>query len=185
MKGIKSGGRYVVRRKYRSPHTLREAMQNEGITTVLGAKIIHVSQPSMSRMAAGKQDMQLEDAIRLAEQMDSPMLAMDLANKTVRVTVPVINGDGVIKEPLAMAIRAVPEMKEAIEAVNDSLDELTTPTAKVHDSSDPRNAVNQLLDVALYANNTVAFMCEEYDWSMQELLENREKEWRRQGIVGD
>lgn len=84
-----------------------------------------------------------------------------------------------------MAIRSIPEMKQAIEAVSDSFDELTTPVEKVLDTSDPMNTVDQLLDVMLYATNCAAFICDEFGVSMQSKLSARELEWRRKGIVGD
>lgn len=178
-------GRYVIRRSIRSPHKLRDEMQRVGLSGVTAAKAVGVSQPSMSRMMNGKQDIRLEDAARIVEQAQNPFLALDMAHEFVRVTAPVINGDGIVKEPLAMAIRLVPEMQQAIKAVQDSFDELTTPAEKVQDTSDPHNAVNQLLDALLYGSNAVAFICEEFDWSMQTMMSTRVKEWQRLGIVGE
>ncbi|KKW88333.1 helix-turn-helix domain-containing protein [Lacticaseibacillus rhamnosus] len=185
MNGIRPKGRYVIRRTYKNPHTLDEVMQQEKMTTVQMAKIIHVSQPTASRFKNGKMPMQFEDAARLVEKVQSPFLAIDLAHKTIRVSAPVINGDDIVKEPLAMAIRCVPEMQEAIEAVNSALDELTTPVSKVKNNHDPMNAIDQLLDVLLYATNSIAFIAQEYGVSMQDKFDNREFEWRRLGLVGD
>lgn len=185
MNGIKPKGRYIIRRTYKNPHTLDEVMRQEKMTTVQMAKIVHVSQPTASRFKTGKMPMQFEDAARLVEKMKSPFLAIDLANKTIQVSAPVINGDDIVKEPLAMAIRSVAEMNEAIETVNSSLDELTTPVGKVKDNHDPMNAIDQLLDVMLYATNSVAFISQEYGVSMQDKLANRTLEWRRLGLVGD
>jgi predicted transcriptional regulator len=160
-------------------------MQQEKMTTVQMAKIIHVSQPTASRFKNGKMPMQFEDAARLVEKVRSPFLAIDLANKTIQVSAPVINGDEIVKEPLAMAIRSVAEMNEAIDAVNNAIDELTTPVKKVKDNHDPMNAIDQLLDVMLYATNSVAFIAQEYGVSMQDKLATRTLEWRRLGLVGD
>lgn len=185
MNGIRPKGRYVIRRTYKNPHTLDEVMQQEKMTTVQMAKIIHVSQPTASRFKNGKMPMQFEDAARLVEKVRSPFLAIDLANKTIQVSAPVINGDEIVKEPLAMAIRSVAEMNEAIDAVNNAIDELTTPVKKVKDNHDPMNAIDQLLDVMLYATNSVAFIAQEYGVSMQDKLATRTLEWRRLGLVGD
>lgn len=185
MNGIRPKGRYVIRRTYSNPHTLGEAMRSEGVTTIEAGKQIHYSQASMSRFKTGTKPMPLEAAIKLVENMRSPFLAMDLANKTIQVSAPVINGDDIVKEPLAMAIRSVAEMNEAIDAVNSALDELTTPVKKVKNNHDPMNAIDQLLDVMLYATNSVAFIAQEYGVSMQDKLANRTLEWRRLGLVGD
>lgn len=185
MKTMPLQGRYTIRRSIRSPRTLRHEMQRVGMTGVNTAHVIGVSQPSMSRMMNGKQDIQLEDAAKIVEQAQDAFLALDMAHQFVHVTAPVINGDGIVKEPLAMAIRLVPEMQQAIEAVQNSFDELTTPAEKVKDTSEPLNAVNQLLDALLYGSNAAAFICEEFGWSMQSMMTERVKDWKRQGIVGD
>lgn len=185
MNGIRPKGTYVIRRTYSNPRTMAEAMRQESVTTVEAGRRIHYSQASMSKFKTGAKRMPLEAAIELVEKMKSPFLAMDVANKTIQVSAPVINGDDIVKEPLAMAIRSVAEMSEAITAVNSSLDELTTPVSKVKDNRDPMNAIDQLLDVMLYATNSVAFISQEYGVSMQDKLATRTLEWRRLGLVGD
>ena len=177
--------RYVVRRKYSNPHTIADAMQAQQMTTVKMAEMMHYSQATASRMKTGKQPVDLNTAIELVEKMQSPFLAMDLANRTIQMSAPVINGNKVIKEPLAMAIRSVPEMQQAITAVNDSLDELSTPVGQVTDMTDVDNAINQLLDVMLYSTNSVAFICEAFHKSMSSELSHRTLEWKRIGIVGE
>ncbi|WP_054778032.1 hypothetical protein [Lacticaseibacillus saniviri] len=152
---------YKIKRTYQSPKTMAEALRKDDLTTIEAGHIVNYSQASMSRFKTGAKPMPLDAAIKLAEAVDTPFLAIDLANKTIHLSAPVINGDGVIKEPLAMAIRSIPEMKQAIEAVSDSFDELTTPVEKVLDTSDPMNTVDQLLDVMLYATNCAAFICDE------------------------
>lgn len=177
--------RYTIHRKYSNPRTLSDAMAHEGMTTVGVAKELNYSQASISRFKTGAKPMPLEAAIDLTEKMQSPFLAMDLSNRAIQVSAPVINGNKVIKEPLAMAIRCVPEMKQAIDAVNNALDELSTPVNEVVDVSDVDDAINQLLDVMLYSANSVAFICEAFHKSMQQELATRTLEWRRVGIVGE
>lgn len=178
-------GRYHIRRQTFAPETLGQEMRRQAIKTTDMASATNYSQPTISRMKTGKLPIDLNTAIKMVEEVNSPFLAMDMANHFISVSAPVINGDDIVKEPLAMVIRAIPEMKEAITAANNTLDELTTPADKVENLHDPQDAIDQFLDVMLYSTNSVAFICREYKLNMQQELANRTKEWHRLGIVGD
>lgn len=167
--------------------TMAPALQHREVKltmTQLG-NILHYNQSTISRFANGKQNVPYEALQQLLETVPDPFLAMDISNKLIGVTVPVINGSHVIKEPLAMAIKAVKEAKEAVEAIIESEDEYTTPsdywTREQH--ADPEQSINESLDAILFLQNYVAFACRETGLNFQEILTKRTQKWRREGIT--
>ena len=111
--------------------------------------------------------------------------AIELAHKFVGVTTPVIDGDRIMKEPLAMAVKTMPELSEAMAAIQDSLDELTIPKEdlKPDDFNDPERLVAECFDAVLYLLNLIAYVCRGFDLSMQKQLQLRMKKWFSEGVV--
>lgn len=111
--------------------------------------------------------------------------AIELAHRFVGVTTPVIDGDRIMKEPLAMAVKTMPELSQALAAVQDSLDELTIPKEdlKPNDFDDPNKLVAECFDAVLYLLNLIAFVCRGFDLSMQDQLKQRMKKWFKDGVV--
>lgn len=111
--------------------------------------------------------------------------AIELAHRFVGVTTPVIDGDRIMKEPLAMAVKTMPELSQALAAIQDSLDELTIPKEdlKPNDFDDPNKLVAECFDAVLYLLNLIAFVCRGFDLSMQDQLKQRMKKWFKDGVV--
>lgn len=111
--------------------------------------------------------------------------AIELAHRFVGVTTPVIDGDRIMKEPLAMAVKTMPELSQALAAIQDSLDELTIPKEdlKPNDFDDPKKLVAECFDAVLYLLNLIAFVCRGFDLSMQDQLKQRMKKWFKDGVV--
>lgn len=111
--------------------------------------------------------------------------AIELAHRFVGVTTPVIDGDRIMKEPLAMAVKTMPELSQALAAIQDSLDELTIPKEdlKPNDFDDPKKLVAECFDAVLYLLNLIAFVCRGFDLSMQDQLKQRMNKWFKDGVV--
>ncbi|WP_252263323.1 hypothetical protein [Lactiplantibacillus plantarum] len=111
--------------------------------------------------------------------------AIELAHRFVGVTTPVIDGDRIMKEPLAMAVKTMPELSQALAAIQDSLDELTIPKEdlKPNDFDDPKKLVAECFDAVLYLLNLIAYVCRGFDLSMQDQLKQRMKKWFKDGVV--
>lgn len=111
--------------------------------------------------------------------------AMQMAHKFVGVTTPVIDGDRIMKEPLAMAVKTMPELSQALGAIQDSLDELTIPKEdlRTEDFTDPERLVAESYDAVLYLLNLIAYTCRGFDWSMQDELKHRMAKWYKDGVV--
>ncbi|MCC6117104.1 hypothetical protein LA430_11345 [Lactiplantibacillus plantarum] len=111
--------------------------------------------------------------------------AIELAHRFVGVTTPVIDGDRIMKEPLAMAVKTMPELSQALAAIQDSLDELTIPKEdlKPNDFDDPKKLIAECFDAVLYLLNLIAYVCRGFDLSMQDQLKQRMKKWFKDGVV--
>ncbi|MFX0554591.1 hypothetical protein ACOBP7_13665 [Lactiplantibacillus plantarum] len=111
--------------------------------------------------------------------------AIELAHRFVGVTTPVVDGDRIMKEPLAMAVKTMPELSQALAAIQDSLDELTIPKEdlKPNDFDDPKKLVAECFDAVLYLLNLIAYVCRGFDLSMQDQLKQRMKKWFKDGVV--
>ncbi|KLD60866.1 hypothetical protein [Lactiplantibacillus plantarum] len=96
-----------------------------------------------------------------------------------------IDGDRIMKEPLAMAVKTMPELSQALAAIQDSLDELTIPKEdlKPNDFDDPKKLVAECFDAVLYLLNLIAYVCRGFDLSMQDQLKQRMKKWFKDGVV--
>ncbi|VDG26000.1 prophage P1 protein 14 [Lactobacillus plantarum WCFS1] [Lactiplantibacillus mudanjiangensis] len=84
-----------------------------------------------------------------------------------------------------MAIKTLPELKEALTAVTDSLDEFTIPAEDLRpeDYKDPEKMVGECYDAVLYLLNLIAYVCRGFNFSMQDELDKRKKIWIKKDIV--
>ncbi len=124
-------------------------------------------------------------AFLVALPNQNQFFAIELAHRFVGVTTPVVDGDRIMKEPLAMAVKTMPELSQALAAIQDSLDELTIPKEdlKPNDFDDPKKLVAECFDAVLYLLNLIAFVCRGFDLSMQDQLKQRMKKWFKDGVV--
>src|SRR5699024_10169243 len=83
------------------------------------------------------------EALLNATGKNNQFLAMEIAHQMVGITVPAIDGSKVMKEPLAMAVKTMPELTQALEAIQQSMDELTIPKQELSekDFKDPEKLV--------------------------------------------
>lgn len=166
---------------------LSDAIKYNGITpTELGSKVGY----SVTLIYKQKHDqarVQIESvpAFLAALPNQNQFFAIELAHKFVGVTTPVIDGDHIMKEPLAMAIKTMPELSQALSAIQESLDELTIPKEdlKPVDFEDPKKLVAECFDAVLYLLNLIAYVCRAFDLSMQGQLQQRMKKWFKDGVV--
>lgn len=162
-------------------NTLPRTMKiNRMSSTRLGDEMGY-SQSNISKMSHGKTELQFDSVKSMLDKMpDNQFLAMDIANRLIGVSVPIINGNKVMKESLAMAIKAMPELNQSIDAIKESLDELTIPVDELteKDLIDPMKAINESWDVVLYLTNFIAFVSEEHHLSMQQSLNERNIKWK-------
>ncbi|BDZ31267.1 hypothetical protein [Lactiplantibacillus brownii] len=167
--------------------TLSDAIYQNNITpTELGSKVGY----SVTLIYKQKHDqarVQIESvpSFLAALPNQNQFFAIELAHKFVGVTTPVIDGDRIMKEPLAMAVKTMPELSEAMGAIQDSLDELTIPKEdlKPEDFKEPTRLVGECFDAVLYLLNLIAYVCRGFDLSMQRELKTRMKLWFQNGIV--
>lgn len=144
--------------------------------------------PSMvSKIKTGAAPLQFDNVKSMLEALpkDSQFLAMEAANKFIGITTPVIDGDGIIKEPLSMAIKTMPELTEALSSIQNSLDEMTIPEERLKPENfeDPGKLVSECFDAVLYLMNLIAYVCKTFGFSMQDMLKKRVKKWIMEGIV--
>lgn len=180
-------GTFPVAKQMNLMHTLPQAMQRDGIdiTTSQLGRDINYSQSTVSRFATGKQSVPYEALQKLLEAVPDPFLALDISHKLIGVTVPVINGPKIVKEPLAMDIRSVMEAKEAIESIVNCEDELTIPSEKwtSKQRDDPTKSIDECLDAVLYLQNYIVFACQELGIDVQTTMAKRTKLWQARGIT--
>lgn len=167
-------------------NTLPRTMKINRMTSTQLGNEMGYTQSNISKMSHGKTELRFDSVQSILGTMpDNQFLAMDIANRLIGVSVPIINGNKVMKESLAMAIKAMPELHQSIEAIKESLDELTIPIDELTDKDliDPMKAINESWDVVLYLTNFIAFVSEEHHLSMQQSLNERNVKWKMEGIT--
>lgn len=180
-------GNVVIVRTARDFNQLPKTMKLNHKTVRQLAKDVGYTDGMISKIKHGAAPMQFENVQAILEAMpkDNQFLAIEVANKFVGITTPVIDGDGIIKEPLSMAIKAMPELTEALSSIQNSLDEMTIPEdrLKPENFEEPGKLVNECFDAVLYLTNLIAYVCKTFGFSMQDMLKKRVKKWIMEGIV--
>lgn len=151
------------------------------------AKRMHVTPSAIAHLKKGDMPLQFEniEALMKATGKQNQFLAMQVANQMVGITTPVIDGDKIMKEPLAMAVKTMPELSQAMASIQESMDEMTIPSDQRRNENfkDPEKLVNECFDAVLYLMNLIAYVCKSFEFSMQDMLKARVKRWIMKGIV--
>lgn len=151
------------------------------------ARRMHITPSAIAHLKKGDMPLQFEniEALMRATGKQNQFLAMEISNKMVGITTPVMDGDKIMKEPLAMAVKTIPELSQAMASIQDSLDEMTIPKdqLKAENFEDPEKLVNECFDAVLYLMNLIAYVCKSFEFSMQDMLKARVKRWVMKGIV--
>lgn len=167
-----------IRNLNQLPRTMKvNRVSNEDL-----ADRLHYDESMISKIRTGKAQLQFDRIQEMFEALpaDNQFLALEVAHKMVGVTVPVLDGDRVIKEPLAIAVKTMPQLSEALNAIQNSLDEMTIPDDQLADADfhDPEETIKQSLDALFYLTNLVAMMCRMFHFNMQDELSERAKTWK-------
>lgn len=174
--------KYTIQNGVRNLKQLPTAMKSNGVNNYDMADRLHYDESMISKIRTGKAQLQFDRIQEMFEALpeDSQFLALEVANKMVGVTVPVLDGDRVIKEPLAIAVKTMPELSQALNSIQNSLDEMTIPDDQLtpEDFKDPEESVKQLLDAVFYSTNLIAMICRMFHFSMQGELTERSKRWK-------
>lgn len=180
-------GKITVHLTVKDMHHFPKAMKLNGVTNASLGREVGYDGSMISRIRSGNSSLRADMVQQMLEAMpeQNQFLAMEIAHKIVGITVPVIDGDRIIKEPLAMAIKTMPELSEALAAIQATVDELTIPDEdlKPEDFKDPECAIEEAYDAVLYLMNFIAWVCRKYQFSMQDIFNSRSQKWIAQGIV--
>lgn len=166
---------------------LADAMKHNDVTPTELSHKVSYSVTLIYKQRHDQARIQIESAPAFLAALpnQNQFFAIEMAHKFVGVTTPVIDGDRIMKEPLAMAVKTMPELSQALGAIQDSLDELTIPKEDLRprDFDDPERLVSECFDAVLYLLNLIAYVCRGFDLSMQERLQTRMKHWFKEGVV--
>ncbi|VDG27902.1 helix-turn-helix domain-containing protein [Lactiplantibacillus mudanjiangensis] len=166
---------------------LLDAMRHNQVSVQELAKKVGYTPSLISKATHDQARIQFDAVADLLAALpeQNQFFAIDVANKALGITTPVIDGDRILKEPVAMAIKTLPELKEALTAVTDSLDEFTIPAEDLRpeDYKDPEKMVGECYDAVLYLLNLIAYVCRGFNFSMQDELDKRKKIWIKKDIV--
>ncbi|PIO84395.1 hypothetical protein BSQ39_08305 [Loigolactobacillus backii] len=177
----------VVIHKSASINNLPKLMKLNRVNSTELANKTGYTQSYISKLANQKTPLQFDSAQAFLKALpkQNQFMALQISNKLVGITTPVIDGDRIMKEPLAMAVKTMPELSQALEAIQNALDELTIPKEdlKLKDFDDPKELVYQSYDAVLYLMNLIAFISRGFDFSMQDMLIERHKLWSHEGIT--
>lgn len=166
---------------------LPKAMRLNHLTNADLGKRVGYDGSMISKIRQGKANLRATNVKTMLAAMpeQNQFLALEIGSKLVGITAPVIDGSRILKEPLAMAIKAMPELSEALEAIQNTLDELTIPDEDLQpkDFDDPHKAVGEAYDAVLYLMNLIAWLCKKYHFEMQAEFDKRNEIWEQLGIV--
>ncbi|WP_052000083.1 helix-turn-helix domain-containing protein [Schleiferilactobacillus shenzhenensis] len=172
----------TIQSSLRNLNHLPHAMKVNHVSNEELGDRLHYDESMISKIRTGKAQLQFDRIQEMFEALptDSQFLALEVANKMVGVTVPVLDGDRVIKEPLAITVKTMPQLSQALNAIQNSLDEMTIPDDQLtsEDFKDPEESVRQLLDAVFYSTNLIAMICRMFHFSMQGELTERSKRWK-------
>lgn len=174
--------RVPVQKGIRKMKHLPATMKANGVNNYDLANRLHYDESMISKVRTGKAQLKFDQIQTLFEALpaDSQFLALEVANKLLGITVPVLDGDRVIKEPLAIAVKTMPQLSQALNSIQNSLDEMTIPDDQLtkEDFNDPEEMVRQSLDAVFYLTNLIAMVCRMFHFSMQDELTQRSKYWQ-------
>jgi len=141
------------------------------------------SSDMVSKWSRGVAPLHFENLVEMIKHFDKPtMLIVDYMNKATHLFPPIADGPKFRKNPDTVANQLKVEINEAIESLNNSMDEFMTD-GKVEDLTDPKEAINQTLDVVMLAITLMATIEINYGLSIQELEQQREKVWKMKGYL--
>lgn len=148
------------------------------------AKDMAYSEGMVSKWANGKLPLRFEEFEKMIGLFKKPsMLVYEFMNKVTNLIPSIANGPKFRKEPDSTASQLVQEINEALLALNEASDEFRYE-GKVEDLSDPKEVINQCLDVELLIHTLEIIIEEKFDGvSIQELEIQREKLWKLQGYI--
>lgn len=172
----------VIQNSVRNLKQLPATMKVNNVNNYELADRLHYDESMISKIRTGKAQLKFDQIQAMFEALptDQQFLALEVSHKMVGVTVPVLDGDRVIKEPLAIAVKTMPQLSQALNAIQNSLDEMTIPDDQLtkEDFKDPEETVKQSLDALFYLTNMVAMMCRMFHFNMQQELSDRAESWK-------
>ncbi len=164
---------------------LSDTILSNGMTTTELAKKMAVSQTYVSKWKHDAAPIRLDYIQRLLKALpeDNEFLALDLAHGISKFIPPVANGPKLYGISLSYASRSIVELKQAVDALVNSLDEFQGPADSGTDGTDPQEAVKQLLDAVFVGLNATIIICRDYNYSLCNIENEREKLWRQNGLI--
>lgn len=164
---------------------LVQTMEANNMTSTELGMLLNISQTYVSKWRHGAMPIRLDYIERMLKALpnQSEFLALDLAHGISKFIPPVANGPKLYGMSLSYASRTIVELKEDVQALVNSLDELQGPADMINGSDDPKEAVYQTFDVVFIALNTLIMICRDYDFDIAEMEANREKVWEKNGLI--
>jgi len=165
-------------------HILTEFMNsNPDLTTSKFGKELQVTQSMVSKWRTDKANFRFEDIPRLFKSIQGynreARFKIQVLNKFTNGFIPNLPDSRFVDgNPSAVAVRAVSEMEQAINAISESLDELGNPDAPNHLESieDPEMAWKQANDVLRFTLLFLAVLDENFHFGWEQQSNEREKE---------
>lgn len=164
-------------------HILTEFMNSNDLTTTQLGKELDVTQSMVSKWRTDKANFQFEDIPRLFKSIQGynreARFKIQVLNKFTNGFIPSLPDSRFVDgNPSAIAVRAVSEMEQAINAVSESMDELGNPDAPNHLETirDPEMAWKQVNDVLRFSLLFLAVVDEEFHLGWEQQTNAREKE---------
>lgn len=166
-------------------HTLPHTMHLRRVTATQVGRDSGYSQPAISKYRTGAAKIPLESVPSLMRAFpeQGEEILLDVAHQFSEFLPPVMNGSAISENPLSRVVMLVPQLQQAVTAVNNSLDELSGPADSIHGADDPEEAVLQILDASFYGYNAAIAICHTFGFSMQDLANQREKYWKHNKLV--
>lgn len=148
------------------------------------AKDMAYTEGMVSKWANGKLPLKFEEFEDMIHLFKKPsMLVFEFMNKVTELIPSYADGPKFKKQADSVASQLIQEINEAVDALNDASDEFRYE-GKLKDLSDPKEAINQCLDVELLIHTLEIIIENNFDdVSIQELEIQREKLWKMEGYL--
>ena len=137
----------------------------------------------VSKWARGVTPLHFQDFVDMLDRVEQPsLLIFNYMNQTTHLIPPLADGPKFRKSPDTVTNQLFNEINEAVDSLNESMDEFMTD-GQVKDLSDPEEAVKQVLDVQMLCETLEATLESRYNLPLQQIELQREKVWKMKGYL--
>lgn len=144
---------------------------------------MYITREAISQQERGVYKVQPDTTKYFAEKHNDPWAAIEAANEYTNWGITRLDGKAADVNRLSAAIQSKIQMKEALEAVEESMEQLTLNPSALNDKRQIEASIQECLDVITALTQYVAVLCKEYSISWLQMWKKHHIKLIARGFV--